>query len=165
MKNDKNSEPDQTREPRSVETRAAQQRVAAWTPPVQLPTPENTPDTVYRWIRTSTYGLPDLRNVSRRYREGWEPLPAREFPEFQLVPDQSSAYPENLEVGGLLLCYASAEVMRQRRAYYERTTQGQIESVDNSMFRQMDPRVPMFRQRTSRVIMGQRRPVGKKDEG
>lgn len=158
-KEDPISEP--TRDPRSVETRDAEQRPAAWTPPVQLPTPENTTEEIFRWIRSSTYGLPDLRNVSRRYREGWEPVAARDFPEFHLAPDQSSAYPDNLEVGGLLLCRASAAVMAQRRAYYERQTQNQIDSVDHSMFRQADPRIQMFHHRKSQVIMGTRRPQAK----
>jgi hypothetical protein len=144
---------------RAVETRDAQQRPATWTPPIQLPTPPNTSEVVYRWIRTATLGVPDLRNVSRRYREGWEPVPSREFPDFMLTPDQSSSYPDNLEIGGLLLCRASAAVMAKRRAYYERMTKNQIESVDHSMFKQMDPRVPMFRQRQSRVIFGSRRPA------
>ena len=163
MKNSEKEEAPVVRD-RAVETRDAQQRPAAWTPPAQLPTPANTSEVVYRWIRTATMGVPDTRNVSRRYREGWEPVPAREFPEYQLSPDQATQYPDNLEVGGLLLCRASAAVMAQRRAYYERMTKNQVESVDYSMFKQQDPRVPMFRQRSSRVVFGSRRPGEKRED-
>lgn len=147
---------DTDRAPRSVKTREAEQRPQPWKPPEQFPMPPHNPGVIYRWIRTSLRGEPDARNVSKRFREGWSPVLASEFPEFQLRSDENSKYKDNIEVGGLMLCSASAEHMRGRTQYYQKLTAAQMESVDNSMFKQMDPRVPMFKQRSTTVIFGRR---------
>lgn len=146
------------RTPRSTEVREEKARPASWKPPEQYPMPPPQPGVVFRWIRTSICGQPDTRNASKRFREGWEPVPAAEFPEFHLTSDTNSQYSENFEVGGLLLCRCSEEVMNERKRYYQKVTDAQIDSVDNSMFKMADPRVPMFRERKSRVIFGKRRP-------
>ena len=44
--------------------------------------------------------------------------------------------------------------MKQRDAYYNSQNKAQMESVDNTFMRQSDPRMPLFRERQSKVTFG-----------
>ena len=60
------------RKPRTTQTREKTQRKKAWVRPSALPDPEQENGVEYRWVRTSTLGNSDTKNVSSRFREGWE---------------------------------------------------------------------------------------------
>jgi hypothetical protein len=47
--------------------------------------------------------------------------------------------------------------MEQRRAYYARVNEAQIESVDNSYMKEQDARMPLFKERRSTVSFGKGR--------
>ena len=141
-----------TRKPRESETRAATEHVRSWRPPDHLPMPEPRPGLEFRYIRTSTRGQADLLNVSRRVREGWKPVLAKDYPELMTMSDIGSRFPENIEIGGLLLCVNATETMQQRRDYQAEKTAREIKGVDEHYLRQSDPRMPVLRpERTSRV--------------
>ena len=52
----------------------------SWMPQSSLPVPEPKDGWVFRWIRTSSLGRTDNTNVSRQFREGWEPVKAEDHP-------------------------------------------------------------------------------------
>ena len=133
-----------TRVPREVSNRQQSMRIEAWKPPELLPEPDKQPGFAYRWIRVSTNGNADPRNLSAKLREGWEPVPATEQPKFELLVDPNSRYKDNIEIGGLLLCKTPEEFVKQRNAYYANQTKAQTEAVDNNLMRQSDPRMPLF---------------------
>lgn len=137
--------------PRSIETRATAERPKAWTPPELLPEPDKQPGFAYRWIRVSTLNTADPRNISAKQREGWEPVKLEEQPQFQLMVDPNSRFKDNVEVGGLLLCKTPIEFVEQRNAYYLKQAEGQLQSVDNNLMRQNDPRMPLFKESKSSV--------------
>ena len=137
--------------PRSIETRAMSERPKQWTPPELLPEPDKQPGFAYRWIRVSTLNVADARNVSLKYREGWEPVKLEEQPQFQLLVDPQSRFKDNIEVGGLLLCKTPIEFVEQRNAHYQRQSDAQIQSVDNNLMRQNDPRMPLFKESKSTI--------------
>jgi len=139
---------------RELETRAVQERPKQWTPPELLPEPDKQPGFAYRWIRVSTLNNTDPRNFSAKLREGWEPVKIEEQPKFQLLIDPNSRFKDNIEVGGLLLCKTPQELVDQRNSYYQRQSEGQIESVDNNLMRQNDPRMPLFNERKSSTSFG-----------
>ena len=139
---------------RELETRAVQERPKQWTPPELLPEPDKQPGFAYRWIRISTLNNADPRNLSAKLREGWEPVKIEEQPKFQLLVDPNSRFKDNVEVGGLLLCKTPEELVAQRNGYYQRQSEGQMESVDNSLMRQNDPRMPLFNERKSSSSFG-----------
>ncbi len=105
---------------REVENRDAAQRKASWAPPQTLPEPEPQEGWVFRWIRTSIMGQADPTNTSAKFREGWEPVKAAEQPKLMLQADPNGRFKDNIEIGGLLLCKAPAELMKQRDNYYTR---------------------------------------------
>ena len=139
---------------RELETRDLQERPKQWQPPELLPEPDKQPGYAYRWIRVSTLNNADPRNISAKLREGWEPVRIEEQPKFQLLVDPNSRFKDNIEVGGLLLCKTPQELVDQRNAYYNEQTRNQTDSVDNSLMRQSDPRMPLFNERKSSTSFG-----------
>ena len=144
----------ENRQPRNAETRIETQRPQQWTPPELLPEPDKQPGFAYRWIRVSTLNNADPRNLSAKLREGWEPVKIEEQPKFQLLIDPNSRFKDNVEVGGLLLCKTPQELVEQRNRHYQKQSEGQMESVDNSLMRQNDPRMPLFNERKSSSSFG-----------
>ena len=143
------------RKPRELETRAKMERPKQWMPPETLPSPNEEPGYDFRWVRVSTMGQDDARNVSSKLREGWEPVKASEHPEIQLMGSGSSnRYPDSIEIGGLLLCKTPKEFTEQRDTYFQKQADGQMQSVDNTFMRDNDPRMPLFKERRSEVKFG-----------
>ena len=139
---------------RELATREIQERPKQWMQPELLPEPDKQPGYAYRWIRVSTLNSADPRNLSAKLREGWEPVQLEEQPKFKLLVDPGSRYRDNIEVGGLLLCKTPAEFVMQRNDFYAKQTQAQTEAVDNSLMRQSDPRMPLFKERKSATSTG-----------
>ena len=53
---------------------------AVYVPPTNLPDPTPEPGWVYRWIATHVMGEAQHNNVSKKMREGWEPVKAEDHP-------------------------------------------------------------------------------------
>lgn len=146
--------PETPRIPRDFESRAKAERPKAWAPAELLPSPTPVPGYVYRWIRVSTLGTADPRNITSKFREGWEPVKAADHPELQHLCDEKARFPDALEIGGLILCRTPKELVDQRNAFYLGQATGQMESVDNTFMRDNDPRMPLFKNRRSEVSFG-----------
>jgi len=139
---------------REMQTRAVTERPKQWMPAETLPEPDKQPGYAYRWVRTSTLGNLDPRNLSGKLREGWEPVAVEEQPKFKLLTDPNSRFKDNIEIGGLLLCKTPVELVDQRNAYYQNQADKQTEAVDNTLMRQSDPRMPLFKERKSTTSFG-----------
>jgi len=142
------------RAPRASKSRDAELRPKKWMPPQLLPDPTPEPGYAFRWIRVSMMGKDDPTNISGKLREGWEPVKASEHPEIRLFGSGNSRIPDSIEVGGLLLCKTPVEFTEQRDAYYRQLSEQQMQSVDNTFMRENDPRMPMFKERSSKVTFG-----------
>lgn len=139
---------------RELENRESTMRKQQWAPPQTLPDPEPQEGWVFRWIRTSIMGQADPSNTSAKFREGWEPVKATEQPKLMMQADPNGRFKDNIEIGGLLLCKAPAELMRQRDEYYANQAKAQIQSVDNNFMRLSDERMPLFNERKTTVSFG-----------
>ncbi len=144
----------QNRTPREIETRETTVRKKAWNRPEVLPSPNPEPGYQFRWIRISTRGEADPMNVSGKLREGWEPVRASDHPEIFLANVESERFKDNIVIGGLLLCKAPVEMVDERNDFYQQQAEAQIRSVDNNFMRENDPRMPLFRERQSKVVFG-----------
>lgn len=122
---------------------------APYVPPSALPEPTEHPDYVFRWVATHVVGKADPSNVSKRRREGWEPVKAEDHPE--LIHLASSG---NIELGGLILCKLPRETAEARNEFYASQAQRQMESVDNTFLQQNDTRMAKFSARKSTVTRG-----------
>lgn len=135
-------------------TREQSERPKVWQPASLLPEPDVQPGYAYRWIRVASLGKADGQNLMSKRREGWEPVRVEEQPQFIGMTDPDSRYKDNIEVGGLLLCKAPKELMNQRKDYFARKNQAQMESVDNNFMRESDGRMPLFSEKRSTTSFG-----------
>jgi hypothetical protein len=99
-------------------------------------------------------GTADPANISSKFREGYEPVRAEDYPEMMMHATQEGRFKGNIEVGGLLLCRIPEEFLKQREAYYANQNKSQMESVDNTFMKNNDPRMPLFKDRRSEVSLG-----------
>ena len=144
----------QNRLARELDDRIAAGRPTSWQNPDSLPMPNERPGWKHRYIRISMMGTSDPSNISSKLREGYEPCKAEEYPEMMVHATQDGQFKGNIEIGGLLLCRIPTEFLVQRAEYYGKQNQAQVDSVDNQFMRESDPRMPLFRQRESRVSFG-----------
>jgi len=139
---------------RELETREKTTQKRAWQRPEVLPSPNPEPGYEFRWIRVSSAGNVDATNVSSKLREGWEPVKATDHPEITLVTIENDRFKDNVVIGGLMLCKAPAELVEERNDYYQQQTRSQMQSVDNNLMRENDPRMPLFNDRKTKVTFG-----------
>ena len=135
--------------PRELETREKETRID-YKPPSVLPDPTPDPDYGYRWIATHIVSQAAPSHVSKQIREGWEPVKAEDHPELMLPANANG----NVEMGGLMLCRMPKEKINARNEYYQRQAEGWMQSVDNNLMRQSDPRMPIFNERKSTTSFG-----------
>jgi hypothetical protein len=143
------------RTPRESTTRDATKRRSSYRRQSAIPAPDPRPGLTHRWIRTSTLGNSDNPNVSRRFREGYVPVKAVDYPELHVMSDHDSRFKGNVEVGGLLLCHAPTDLVEDRVAYQDERAQAQMDAVDRNFMRESDPRMPVLRpERQTRTSFG-----------
>ena len=119
-------------------------------PSSTLPDPNPRPGVKFRWVATHILGQADPTNVSRKMRDGWEPVKASDHPELMVQGNASG----NVEIGGLMLCRNSDEQVNAIGAYYAKQNYAQMESVDNNFMRDNDPRMSKFSERKSSSTKG-----------
>jgi hypothetical protein len=110
---------------------------------------------VHRWIRVESGGVDDRKNLSARLREGFELVRAEEYPDFEAPTIQNGVHAGIIGVGGLVLARIPAETVAQRTSYYRRQSKDQLDAVDNDLFRESHPSMPIIKpERQSRVTFG-----------
>jgi hypothetical protein len=139
---------------RNLEARDNSTRQRQWKPADLLPEPARQEGWEYKWIRKSILGVSDPTNMSRSLREGWEPCRLEDHPEMMLAVDGDAKNSGLIEVGGLILCKMPEEMFNQRQQYYMDQASGQMESVDAQVDRENDPRMPLFKERQTKVTFG-----------
>lgn len=139
---------------RELDGRERKTRRKSWARPDLLPTPNPEPGYEFHWVRISTLGQSDPMNVSSKLREGWEPVKAADHPEIVTMVSESEKFKDNIVIGGLMLCKTPTEFVEDRNAYYQQQADSQMQAVDNNFMRENDPRMPLFRERSSKVTFG-----------
>ena len=143
------------RAPRSADTRDSETRVNPWQPSSLLVVATSPDGYVYRWLRESMVGVEDKANMSKRIREGWEPVRAEEHPEFEAPTVEDGRHIGVIGVGGLILAKMPIETVNQRRAYYKQMAADQMQAVDSNLMRESDSRMPISQpNRNSQITFG-----------
>ena len=153
----KNPEVTSDRNSRSAETRASQTRRTPWAPPSMLDAPEPPPGYQFRWIREATRGQDDKSNMSKRIREGYEPVRAEDYPDFEAPTVDSGSNKGVIGVGGLILAKVPVETAQERTEYFQDQARTAMDGVDQNYMRESDARMPIKDsdiQRTSKVAFG-----------
>ena len=140
---------------RSAQTREKESRRKPWHPPSALDAPPAPPGFIHRWIRESILGQEDKTNMSKRMREGFEPVRAEEFPEFEAPTIDHGRYKGVIGVGGLILARLPEETANERNEYYKTLTSDQMQAVDSDLMRESNPVMPLAQpKRQSSVTFG-----------
>jgi|TARA_R100001198_G_scaffold80777_1_gene53472 hypothetical protein len=152
----KNKKIDESREPREAQTREKKVARKPWAPPSALDAPNPPEGYVHRWVRLEIRGQDDRKNVMARLREGWEPVRADEYPDFESPVVEEGKFEGVIGVGGLILCRIPIETVQERDAFFASKTQNQMDAVDNDMMRDgSHPSMSISRpERQSRVTIG-----------
>lgn len=147
---------DQSRQNREVDVRENFERPKQWAPASALPEIKKEAGWAYRWVRTSMLGQADPTNVSKRMREGWEPVKLTDHPELQLYVDsnQNSRFKDSVEIGGLILCKTPEDFVDQRNSHYSQQTKSNTEAVDNNFMKENDARMPLFQEKRTTTSFG-----------
>lgn len=125
---------------RDQQTREKTSRKRPWEESI-LPDPDPKPGFRHRYIRVSTLAEPDVSNVNVRTREGWEPVAGAEQPSISAHGDKRSGYPDNIVIGGLMLCQMPEEDAEDRRRYFANKSNQQVASIQAEMTSSNDPQV------------------------
>jgi len=147
------------RNSRSAETRETQTRRKPWQPPSMLDAPPAPPGYQHRWIREAVRGHDDKSNMSKRIREGYEPVRAEDYPDFEAPTIENGNRAGVIGVGGLILAKVPVETADERNSYFETQTRDQLEGVDHNYMRESNPKMPIKDsdiQRSSKVQFGSR---------
>tara|TARA_Y100000114_G_scaffold119467_1_gene114172 strand:+ start:2034 stop:2501 length:468 start_codon:yes stop_codon:yes gene_type:complete len=142
------------RQPRETQTRENTARRKPWAPPSMLEAPPAPDGFVHRWIRTGIRGEDDKTNVHARLREGWEPVRADEYPDFEAPTIEEGKYQGVIGNGGLMLCRIPNETVQERTDYFREQTRSQMIAVDENLMREQHPSMPIQSDRQSRVTFG-----------
>ena len=146
-------QPDRTS--RSANTRAKTTRRTPWKPPSALDAPPAPQGFKHRWVRESILGQDDRTNMSKRVREGFEPVRAEEFPEFEAPVIDNGRYKGVIGVGGLILARIPEETVGERNEYYRTLTAEQMQAVDSDLMRESNPAMPISNpNRKSKITFG-----------
>ena len=145
---------------RSAESRGSKTRRKPWQPPSMLDAPEAPDGFKNRWLRAEVRGHDDRANMSKRIREGFEPVRAEDHPDFDAPTIDEGRHAGVIGVGGLILAKIPEETVAERNHYYKAVTDDQLHGVDNDLMRDSDPRMPITEsdiRRNSKTSFGSRR--------
>ena len=153
---DNNKKIDENRQPREAQTREKQATRKPWAPPSALDAPNPPEGYIHRWVRLEIRGQDDRKNVMAKMREGWEPVRADEYPDFESPTIDEGKFEGVIGVGGLILCRIPIETVQERAEYFANKTQSQMDAVDNDMMKDgTHPSMSISRpERQSRVTIG-----------
>ena len=142
------------RTPRETQTREKTARRKPWAPPSMLEAPPAPEGFIHRWVRTAIRGEDDKTNLHARLREGWEPVRADEYPDFEAPTIEDGQYQGVIGNGGLILCRMPLETVDERTEYFRDQTRNQMKAVDENLMREQHPSMPISVDRQSRVTFG-----------
>ena len=140
------------RTPRSQETREKTEPKRSWTQPSILPDIPFRDGWVGKWVRTDTRGAADKTNVSKRLREGGEPIDLGDYPELWTFSGGEER--GKLEVGGLIACRMPAEMVQQRSDHYRGIAKQQEDSAEEHYMRDPGELVKKFNESSRQKMYG-----------
>ena len=129
-------------------------RKHVWKPADALPMPKAPPGWHYRYVRKSIRADQDVSNFGRYMREGWVTVPLSDHPELTTSINPDAKNSGLIEIGALILCKIPKETADSRNEYFQKMNKQQMDSVDNNLMRENDPRMPLFNNRESKVSFG-----------
>ncbi len=125
--------PPSSRIDRDMTSRAADARPEKWIEASSLPDPHPSDEYDYRWVRISSYGVSDPRNLSQRMRVGWMPVSPSDCPEVALLTPNEATSTGSIDMGGHRLCRMTKRRAALGRAHYQEITDAQSAAVKRNI--------------------------------
>jgi hypothetical protein len=147
-------ENDKMKTPRASQSRDSEKRPTTWTPPSSLDAPRPKDGFKHRWIRLETRGFDDTKNVSNKLRSGWEFVRADEYPGENFSTITEGKYTGVIGHGGLALARIPIEIANARNAYFAKKTKEREDAVNNDVYKDQHPSMPINSERQTRVTFG-----------
>ena len=99
-------------------------------------------------------GFQDTKNVAGRLRSGYELVRADQYPDSDYPVVEDGKYSGVIGVGGLLLTRVPEEIAVSRAKYYANQGIEQDHAVENDLFKEQHPSMPINQDRQTRVTFG-----------
>jgi len=139
---------------RASQSREKTKRPQTWTPPSSLDAPPAPDGFRHRWIRAEVVGFDDTKNMSGKFRSGWELVRGDQYPDVDYPTVNEGKYAGVIGVGGLLLARIPEEIAKSREAFFRQQTQARDEAVNNDLMKEQHSSMPINAERQSRVTFG-----------
>ena len=144
---------------RASQTREKESRPKVWSPPSLLDAPPAPDGYQQRWLRESSLGFDDTKNIHKRLRSGYELVRADDpiYKDIDLstyAQYETGKYKGVIGQGGLVLARVPEEIAKQYAAYYQQQAREQNEAFDNDLMREEHPSMPISVDRNTRVTFG-----------
>ena len=143
-----------TKTSRASQTRSKTERPKVWTPPSSLDAPKAPAGYRHRWIRISSLGFEDTKNVQGKLRSGWELVRADEYPGSEYPVIDTGQYKGMIGVGGLVLARIPEEIAKSRDEYFRNMTRDANEALEYALKKEQHKSMPIQQDRQSRVQFG-----------
>ena len=147
-------ENDKIKTSRASQSREKTKRPQTWTPPSSLDAPPAPDGFRHRWIRAEVVGFDDTKNMSGKFRSGWELVRADQYPDVDYPTVNEGKYAGVIGVGGLLLARIPEEIAKSREAFFAKQTKARDEAVNNDLMKEQHSSMPINAERQSRVTFG-----------
>jgi len=116
---------------RASQTRSKTERPKVWSPPSSLDAPKAPHGFRHRWIRISSLGFDDTKNIQGKLRSGYELVRADEYPGSEYPMVEEGKYKGMIGVGGLVLARIPEEIAKARDDYYAQQTREMNEALEH----------------------------------
>ncbi len=143
-----------TKTSRASQTRSKTERPKVWTPPSSLDAPKAPHGVRHRWIRISSLGFDDTKNIQGKLRSGYELVRADEYPGSEYPMVEEGKYKGMIGVGGLVLARIPEEIAKSRDEYFRNMTRDANEALEHDLKREQHKSMPISQDRQSRVQVG-----------
>lgn len=131
----------------------------AWTEGTSLEAPPCPPAKVMRWIRFKIGDRDDVKNTSKKFRQGWRPYLVKDCPANYSPPETAKTrFGEAISIGSLMLCVMPRELWKQRQQYYRERQLRQYKAAHSKFRSEEDPRLPIHQTNRETFTRGVRRP-------
>jgi hypothetical protein len=95
-----------------------------------------------------------LKNVSSKLRSGWELVRADEYPGETYSTIGEGKYAGVIGHGGLALARIPVEIAEARDAYFAKRTKEREDAINNDVYKDQHPSMPINSERQTRVTFG-----------
>lgn len=109
-----------------------------------------------RWIRITSRGQDDYKNIGKKLQEGWQFVSVDEVPELMhssIVKD-SGRYEGTICRGDLALAKIPLAKAKSRQRYFENQSREMVEAVNAQLMNSSDSRMPIRNNSKTQVTRG-----------